>query len=120
MSYGLAVEAEGRSEEAFQLFQRAVELSSNPFTQANLGLAYLRLGEAKTGMFHLRKAVEIDPGLPEAHLSLAHGLEQQGQIEEAEKSLLTSLRLRPDYLLGHRRQAEFHERQGDWLEALSA
>ena len=71
-------------------------------------------------MAHLRKAAELSPKFPETHLYLAYGLERQGLIDEAERELLTTIRLRPNYVPGYRSLGEFYERRGDWPRALSA
>ena len=68
MNYGLALEDEGRGEEALFQFKEAVELGSYAWAHLNLGHAYVRRRDYKQGLEHLRRAVSLWPSLPEAHL----------------------------------------------------
>ncbi len=120
MNYGLALENAGRSDEAFGQFKQAVEMFPGAYSHINLGLAYVRRNDMEKGIVHLRQAVSLWPDLPEAHLYLGYGLEQAGQIEEAEKELLEALRLRTNYLKGYRLLAEFYERQDKSEKARTA
>lgn len=120
MNYGLALEDEGRSDEAFEQFKKAVELFPGAYSHINLGLAYIRREAFQEGIFHLRQAVELWPDLPEAHLYLAYGLEKNGRIQDAEKEYLWAIRLRANYLKGYRLLGEFYERQGKPRDARQA
>lgn len=97
MNYGLALQQEGRDAEAFDAIERAVEMDNNAWSNINLGLAHLRRGNAEQGLFHLAKAVELWPSLPEAHYYHARGLEQLGQLQAAVEEFRTAIALRPGY-----------------------
>ncbi|MCH8955165.1 tetratricopeptide repeat protein [candidate division KSB1 bacterium] len=116
----VALEDEGRSDEAFEQFKKAVELFPGAYSHINLGLAYIRREAFQEGIFHLRQAVELWPDLPEAHLYLAYGLEKNGKIQDAEKEYLWAIRLRANYLKGYRLLGEFYERQGKPRDARQA
>jgi tetratricopeptide (TPR) repeat protein len=118
MNYGQALEAENRGDEALAAFKKAVEMGPYAFAHSNLGLAYMRRGNFSEGIEHLRKSVELWPSSPEMHLYLARGLEQMGQLEEAEREYLTALQIRPAYMLAHRSLAGMYERQGRLGEAV--
>lgn len=120
MNYGLALDQAGREEEALAELERAVELGANAYSHVNLGVAYVKRGRLEEGLSHLQRAVDLWPSLPEARLALAHGLEQAGRIDEAERELREALRLRPDYLAGLRRAADFHQRHDRPAEALAS
>jgi len=120
MNYGLALEDQGRSDDAFEQFKKAVELFPGAYSHINLGLAYIRRDDFQEGLFHLRQAVELWPDLPEAHLYLAYGLEKNGRIQDAEKEYLWAIRLRANYLKGYRLLGEFYERQGKPRDARQA
>lgn len=120
MNYALALEAEGRSEEALAEFEKAVELGSYAFPHMNLGNALVKRGDYDRGLLHLWQAVQLWPSLPEAHLYLGYGLSRAGRAEEAEKEMLAALDLRPDYLKGHKFIAQFYEEQGEADKAFAA
>ena len=119
MNYGIALRSKGLYREAFAQFEKAHKMADIAYTNINLGLAYLQRGESERGLAYLEKAVRKRPTLPEAHLYLAHGLETVGRIDEAEGALNRALDLRPNYLKGIRKMAEFRERQDDPGEAIS-
>ncbi len=120
MNYALALEAAGRSDEALEQFEKAVEAGSYAFPHLNLGNALVKRGDYDRGLFHLRQAVTLWPTLPEARLYLGYGLSRAGFAEEAEKEMLAALELRPDYLKGHQFIARLYEQQGETDKAFAA
>jgi len=64
------------------------------------GLAQLELrfvhGHDEDALSAAERALEIDPGLAEAHCIKARYLEEEGRTEEAEKQVRTALKLDPD------------------------
>ena len=51
-----------------------------------LGLAYLKAGDAVQAKFNLEKAREFAPRMPQVHSSLAYFYQQVGEIEQARKA----------------------------------
>ena len=65
-------------------------------------------------------AVRLWPSLPEAHLYLAYGLGENGNIAEAEQEFRQAIKLRPNYIKGYRFLATFYEKQGRLSDAILA
>lgn len=65
--------------------------------QANLelGVAYYREGRLQLAMDHLRRAVDQDPNLPDAHGAIAMLYERLGEHESAERHYRRALSLAP-------------------------
>src|SRR6185369_13455869 len=64
------------------------------------------------------RAVEIDPGLAEAHCVKARYLENEGRAEEAEKKVKTALKLDPESWEVNREAARMLFRHGHIREAI--
>ena len=111
----------GNPDPAIHASQRAISLKSDD------GLAYTHLGRAYAlqhdnvrGLETLIQATQISPALPEAWLSLAELLSQQGQHHQAIESLKTAIQIIPNdarllYTLG-----ELQHRIGNSTVAVSS
>jgi tetratricopeptide (TPR) repeat protein len=78
----------GRYEDAFELANRARELTFHEKTQRVLGLVYLHRGDFEKTAFHLGKADadgEVLEGLIRAYLALGNLAEAERSAEQAEK-----------------------------------
>jgi tetratricopeptide (TPR) repeat protein len=87
----------GRSREAIEHCQRAVELLPN-FADAhsNLAAAYLNLGRPQDAVEHGERAVFIRPDLAEARYNLGTALLTAGRPQDAVEHLKEAVRLRPN------------------------
>lgn len=85
-----------RPDLAIPLYQRAL-LQGSPRASllVNLGVAYLRAGELAKATEQLLRAVELQPGMSEAHYNLACALALQGKGAEAERVLERAASLDP-------------------------
>lgn len=61
-----------------------------------LGVAYYREGRLQLAMDSLRRALELDDSLPEAHASMAMLHERLGEVEPAERHYRRALALAPE------------------------
>lgn len=61
-----------------------------------LGVGYLRQGELQLALDKLKKSVEQDPSLPEAHMALGFLYERIEQPDDAEKHMRRAAKLAPD------------------------
>jgi Flp pilus assembly protein TadD len=86
-------------------FRRAIELDPSGLGYFYLGLAQSALGRLEPALGSYRKAIELAPGLLEAHLALGKTLVQTGRPEEAEPVLRRALKL-------DARAAEAHNQLG--------
>ncbi len=90
-----------REESIIRLCRQATLLDSNyAEAWALMGLAQLELrfvhGREENALPAAERALEINPGLPEAHCIKARYLEEDGKSEEAERQIRTALKLDPD------------------------
>jgi Flp pilus assembly protein TadD len=75
---------------------QALELASEsnrPRLHARLARAFIVQGDVEKGLLHYRKAVELDPGLTEAHANLGFALMRAGRPAQAEQSLIRAREL---------------------------
>jgi TolB-like protein/DNA-binding winged helix-turn-helix (wHTH) protein/Tfp pilus assembly protein PilF len=117
-------------QQAIEYFQQAIAKDPN-YSRAFTGLAdsYALLGGYSTtpqteSMPKARaaalKALELDPGLAEAHTSLALITEDfDYDWETAEKEYRRAIELNPNYATAHHWYAEFLSLQGRFTEALA-
>ena len=89
---------------------------------ALMGLAQLELrfvhGHDEDARSAAEHALQINPGLAEAHCIKARYLEEEGQTEEAEKQIRTALKLDPDSWEVNREAARMLFRHGHIREAI--
>ncbi len=105
----------GRSQEAIDLFQRALERApAHPTILAGYALARARqffIGEqgsedaARLAREAADRALALAPGMPEPHLAMAGALLHEGRVPEAVRSLRRALAINPGF-------AEAHEHLG--------
>jgi len=117
-------------QQAIEYFQQAIAKDPN-YSRAYTGLAdsYALLGGySLTPRIELMpkaraaalKALELDPGLAEAHTSLALITENfDFDWETAEKEFRRAIELNPNYATAHHWYAEFLSQQGRFAEALA-
>ena len=89
---------------------------------ALMGLAQLELrfvhGHDEDALSAAERALEINPGLAEAHCIKARYLEEEGRTEEAEKQIRTALKLDPESWEVNREAARMLFRHGHVREAI--
>ncbi len=99
--YAMILTYAGRSEEAIQLFKKAIRL--NPFGPAwyftNLGHAYQSTGRFEEAVSAYRTAVERAPNNFYAHLGLAASYIMMGREKEARDEGAEVLRVNPKFSL---------------------
>ena len=74
--------------------------SINPdFAEAhdNLGVFLLSQNRVAEALVHLRRAVELAPGLPDPHNDLGAALAQAGKLDEAIAHVRRALEISPDH-----------------------
>ncbi len=90
---------EGRLQEAFQLYQKAISMKPN-FIEAHLnkGDLLLRLNQTQEAREAFEAALSYNQGFTDAHYNLGSALVQLGQRKEAEMSFRTALRLDANHI----------------------
>ena len=87
----------GRWQLAEQQYRRAAELlPDNPRPRNNLGLAYQGQGRLEEAAAAFRKAIDLEASFTR-YRNLGAVLAQAGQYDEAERTLLRSIDMRPDH-----------------------
>jgi tetratricopeptide (TPR) repeat protein len=79
-------------------------LARNPqcyLAAINLGSAVYDHGQVDEAIAHFRKALEIYPAYPDAHLDLGIALAKKGLLEEAIKQYEEALAVRPRFMEAH-------------------
>jgi tetratricopeptide (TPR) repeat protein len=110
---GLLWEEQGRPRAAIRAFERALSYRSD-FEEAHLrlGALYLAQEDWLRAELHYRLLTRARPQWLQVRLQLAHALEQQGRVEDAERELLALRAAQPEHPLVLRRLAELYERSG--------
>ena len=85
-----------------------------------LGTVYAARGETKPAEAAFLKALELEPTLVGAHLSLGQLYTASGNYDEALAKLHAALRVNPKNLVAHMRVGMLLERRGDFTKAQQA
>lgn len=120
---GGALGKSSREEAIVRLCRQATQLDP-VYAQAwaLMALAQLELrfwhGREEDAVPAAERALEINPGLAEAHCAKARYLEEGGRADEAEKQIRTALKLDPDSWEANREAARMFYRHGHIGEAI--
>ena len=68
---------------------------------ANVGHVLHCVGDFRTAIEHCRRAIELEPGLPEAHLHLGNSLLALNALYEADAAYRAGLEIAPDHAALH-------------------
>jgi protein O-mannosyl-transferase len=106
---GAYLQSRGRLPEAIEQHNRTISLTSDAgllsSTYANLGGAYLKLGEDEKARESFDRALQLNPNLPNAYLGLGQLADKQNRTDAAVTNYSRSVELRPTemgfLLLGH-------------------
>jgi tetratricopeptide (TPR) repeat protein len=83
-----------RLAEAIAIYEKAVQAQPNYYVPyIDFGLFYYYRGSFKEAEQLFRRVITIAPGLAKGHMCLGLALKGLGRLEEAERSLIASLRL---------------------------
>ncbi len=74
----------------------AAEEPAFPSAQLVLGRSLVETGDAKRGLVHLEKALELEPQNLETHIALAKAYSELGQKQDAQRERLLCLQLTTD------------------------
>ena len=112
---------QGKSEESFQLIEKALQLQPNdPDAQNNLGIALRRQGNLSAAVECHNKALQLKPNFPEALNNLGIALREQGDTTAAIALCNKALQLSPDYVEAHNNLGICLHEQGDLTAAIDS
>src|SRR6266700_913990 len=107
---GLCYDYVGRYDEAVKSYNHAVELNRlqakpSPWPHVDLAISLMAVNQPAEAEKNLRRALEYDAHLPQAHYQLGRVLEMRGDYQAAVQSLKQAIALdpafpEPHYLLG--------------------
>src|SRR3984957_11712104 len=92
-------------------------MPGNGRLHANLGHVLHCLGDFRAAVGHGRRAVELDPKLPEAHLHLGNSLLALNVLHEAEAAYSAGIEIAPDHAALHTAHAMAQRAVGRLAEA---
>jgi protein O-mannosyl-transferase len=96
---GSALERQGKTNEAMQVYQRSVQLSpKNAEAQNNLGYMFLLRGNLDEAVPHFLTALESKPYFAEPHYNLGNLYFMQGKMDEALSHYQAAVKYRPAYV----------------------
>ena len=94
--------SEGNTSEAIKNYQYCINQGFNDYRVfSNYGAILKDLGKLQEAEISVRKAIEIEPGLADAHSNLAGILKDLGKLKEAELSLRKAIKLKPGFADAH-------------------
>ncbi len=118
-NFGIALDAEGRSEEALRHYYETLRIKpDHASAHNNLGNVLDAQGQPEEAMRHYYEALRINPKNAKAHNNLGVSLEREGRLEEAIKHFSEALRIKPDYADPHKNLGVVMERQRNLNEAM--
>jgi tetratricopeptide (TPR) repeat protein len=96
INLGVALEKEGRQEEALLHYQEALRIRpSQPQVHNNLGNLLAAMGRTDEAIVHYQRALQLRPGVALVHLNFGLTLAGQGKLDEATAHFAEAIRLRP-------------------------
>jgi Flp pilus assembly protein TadD len=110
---GLIYQQEGRHQEAFQEFSRAIELNRrSPHAYVNLATTLQALGRMDDARKALESALVLDPRQASAHVNLGNMLFNAGDLANAREHYLRALALNPENPEAHNNLGSVYFNQG--------
>lgn len=107
----------GDAGEALKAFTKALSVWDVPMVRANLAVAYLQLGQLEQGVDQLKRALEVNPHMPDALTNLGSAYIRLGQLDLAAEVSRQALELAPDFAMAHNNLAVVLQEQGDTAAA---
>ena len=106
-----------RYEDAVGLFDRALAIQPDPWSHANKGACYLRLGQLQPALAATLEALALKPDFADALINLATVLHGMEDFEQALSALEHAERLQPGDHRTYSRFAATHAHRGDYERA---
>jgi tetratricopeptide (TPR) repeat protein len=118
---GVALEQQGKLDDAVACFRRAIELAPKlALAHNNLGLALKQQGKLDDAVTCYRRAIQLDPGNAQTHYNLGNALKQQGKLDDAVTCYRRAIQLDPKLAQAHCNLGHALRDLGRFPEALAA
>ncbi len=121
----IALERSDNLAQAVVHHQIGVSLKPGPAGHTNLGNLYQKMGDRERAVIELQRALELDPGFPDAHSSLGTIRFEQDDLDMAIHHYVQALASDPNSYAAHYNLASAYQKQGKrqratrhYLEAL--
>ncbi|MBC8393806.1 MAG: tetratricopeptide repeat protein, partial [Deltaproteobacteria bacterium] len=93
---GIALNKQGRTEEAIENFIKTLQLNPRYINAYNnLGVALVQTGKTDEALIYLQKALQIDPDTTDTHINLGIALFSKGRTEDAITHFRQAHRIKP-------------------------
>jgi tetratricopeptide (TPR) repeat protein len=120
MNYGLALMARGDLAGAGETFTRAQRLTPHYYVlEINLGILAGTKGDHVQAEAHFKRAIELEPNLPNPHFYFGRWLVERGRGPEAIEKLERAVRLTPGFDAASSLLMDLHAARGDTSAAAS-
>ena len=118
---GLALQAQGKLEEALLAYQEATTIKPD-YTDAhnNRGIVLQAQGRLEEALAAHQQVVAIKPDFAGGHNNRGIVLQAQGKLEEAMAAYQQALAVNPNYIDAHNNRGNLLQAQGKFEEALAA
>jgi serine/threonine-protein kinase len=121
LNLGLALEAQGKLDEAVAAYRRALALDPNYAAACDsIGVALAMQGKLDDAIAAHRRALALDPKYALAHYDLGVTLSKQGRLDEAVTAYRQALDLDPKIHLAYYNLGNVLQQQGKPDEAIAA
>jgi protein O-mannosyl-transferase len=106
INLGYLLQNQGRLDEAFDAYQRAIELQPDyAKAHGNLGIVYRKQGRLDDAIRQYRRAIECDPDYADAHFNLGLALQDRGDLDHTVAEFRKCIDLSPRNFRAHFRLA---------------
>jgi len=110
---------QGKLIEAEEIYEKLVKKGAcSHIAYGNLAAIYGLKGRKLEMIKLLRKALEIQPDYPDAHINLGTALKENGDLNGAIASFQQALKLKPSYLEAHINLGNALHEQGDLIAGI--
>ena len=115
---GNALADQGKSAEAIQHFEQALQIKPDAQAHFNWGTTLAEQGKLAEAVPHFEQALQLDPDYAKAHNNFGNVLAAQGRFAEAVPHYRRVLELNPDYVEAHFNLGNALADQGKLAEAM--